>query len=96
MLEVLRTKDGEIKAVCEWYLVNINGEYDKDGIYCWINECEVSKQFENAGCLREFIKIITSNWPQLQFGYFWRKRKYPNREPRIYSRSRWLKLLGGK
>ena len=92
MLEIIKDNLGNIKAVCEFYSVNEKGEWDKSGIYCWINEVFVSKSYQNNGCLRKFVEMITSKYPQFQFGYFWRRKKYGNRI-RIYHKFRWLKLI---
>jgi len=93
MLEIIKDELGNIKACLEFYSVNEKGEWDFKGIYCWINEVAVSKSYQNNGCLRKFVKIITSKYPQFQFGYFWRQNKYPDRKIRIYHKARWMKLL---
>ena len=95
MLEVIRNHNGNIKGCCEWYLVNERGEFDNQGEFIWINECEISRKYRNNGLLKEFARIIMRKCPQAKFGYFWRKVKYPDRKPRIYHRARWLKLTGG-
>jgi hypothetical protein len=95
MLEILHAYDNNIKAVCEWYQVNVNGEFDRNGEFVWVNQVEVSPYFRNENVLKEFIKIIIDKCPKAKFGYFWRKDKYPNRKPRIYHKAQWLKLIGG-
>ena len=95
MLEVLRDDKNNIKACCEWYLVNINGEYDPKGDMVWVNEVEVSKDFKGYKLFQEFARIIMTKCPQAMFAYFWRKTKYPNRKPKIYHKVQWLKLIGG-
>ena len=92
MLEIIKNNEGEILGACEFYAVNSKGEYAADGIYCWINEVEISKSAEHKGLLKQFAEIITSKYPQFLFGYFWRKYKYPNRSPRIYTRFQWQNL----
>jgi hypothetical protein len=95
VIEILRTDDGTIKAVCEYYIVDNNGNFAPKGEYAWINECEIAPQFRGNGILKNFAKIIMEKNPQARFGYFWRQRKYPERTPRIYHKSRWLKLING-
>lgn len=95
MLEILRTDDGQIKAVCEYYIVDSKGNFDGKGKYIWIEECEVSQAYRGNGNLKTFIKLITDKHPEFEYGYFWRQRKYPGRPPRIYSKRQWLKLIGG-
>lgn len=91
MLEVLRTDNGEIKAVCEYYVVNSDGSMNDKGIYAWIAETEISPQYRNNGCLKNFIRLITNRYPQLQFGYF-KRLKYGGRI-KMYSKKRWLSLI---
>ena len=93
MQEVLRDSHGEILGCCEFYAVNDKGEYDSKGIYCWINEVEISKSAEHKGLLGQFILIITSKYKQFKFGYFWRLRKYKSRPPHIYTREQWLRRI---
>ena len=93
MLEIIHDENGELKAVCEWYLVDGQGNFDNNGEFVWINECEISPQCRNNGILKDFAKTIMEKCPQAKFGYFWRKIKYPNRGIRIYHQARWLKLL---
>ena len=93
MLEIIRDENKNIQAVLEFYAVNAKGEWDEKGIYCWINEVEVNKSYRNSGSIKQFVKIITSKYPQFQFGYFWRKKKYPDRSPRIYTKRQWLKIV---
>ena len=95
MLEILKTDDGTIKAVCEWYLVNEKGGYDTAGDMVWVNEVEISPQYRNNGILKYFAKIIMIKCPQAKFAYFHRRKKYPERGIRVYHKMRWLKLTGG-
>lgn len=100
MLEILRTSDGTIKAVCEYYVVDVNGFFDAKGLFIWVNELEIAPPFRREGLLKEFIKIIIEKEPQAQFGYFLRYKKYSEtdfplrKHLRIYHKARWLKLLG--
>jgi len=93
MLEVLRDNNGGILGCCEYYIVDEKANIDDKGLYIWINNCEVSKSAEHKGCLREFVRIIAGLHPWTQYGYFWRKQKYPDRSPRIYSRRIWMNLI---
>ena len=92
MLEIIRSDEGEILGACEFYAVDAKGNFASDGKYCWINECEISKSAEHKGLLKQFAQIITSKYLQFQWGYFWRKNKYPARSPRIYTRYQWQNL----
>ena len=96
MLEILKTEDNQtIKAICEYYIVDENGNFDRNGKFVWINEVEVAPQFRNNGCLKSLVRnIMNKISKECEFGYFGRYRKYPNRKFRIYHKSRWLKLIG--
>lgn len=99
MLEVITDEQGNLKACLEFYVVDSEGHMDDKGVYCWINDCYVSKSAERNGCLKSFVKIIIQKYSQLQFGYFWRD-KYKDKEGkwrlRVYSKRRWLNLAGGE
>jgi len=97
MLEILRDAEGNIKAALEFYIVDSAGNMDDKGLYCWINDCEVSKSHRNNGCLKYFIGTIMKKYPQLQFGYFWREKYRTENDKwrlRMYSKNKWLKLIG--
>ncbi len=93
MIEILRTETGDIKAVCEYYLVDKDGNFDNQGEFVWVNECEISPQYRNNGILKYFTKTIIEKNPTAKFGYFYRLRKYPDRGIRLYHKVRWLKLI---
>jgi hypothetical protein len=93
MIEILRTEKGEIKAVCEYYLVDGKGNFDNQGEFVWVNECEISPQYRNNGILKYFAKTIIEKNPTAKFGYFHRLKKYPERGIRLYHKVRWLKFI---
>ena len=95
MIELLKTDTGEIKAVCEYYIVDEKGNFDRQGEFAWINECEIAPQYRGNGILKSFAKTIMEKYPQLKFGYFHRRKKYPDRGVRLYHKYMWLKLTGG-
>ena len=89
MLEVLYDNLGEIKAVCEYYVVDKYGHMDDKGAYIWVNDCVISPKYRNNGCLINFVKIITNRYPQAKYGYF-KREKYNNRV-HMYSKNQWLR-----
>jgi hypothetical protein len=98
MIEILHDEQNNIKAVCEYYVVNSNGEFDRNGEFIWINEYEVSSQYRNNGIfkiVKHLAKAVMEKNPQAKFGYFHRIKKYPERGIRLYHKYRWLKLIGG-
>ncbi len=102
MIEILKDENDNIKAVCEYYIVDIEGHFDKDGEFVWVNEVYINPQYRNSGILQKFFGILINKCPQAKFGYFWRQNKYPdekfpNRKSiRIYTKQQLLKLIGGK
>jgi len=94
VIEILKDNKENIKAVCEWQLVDSNGNFKQNGEFVWISEVEISSQYRNNGILKVFARIIMTKAPQAKFGYFWRQKKYPNRKIKIYHKYQWLKLIG--
>ena len=94
MLEVIR-ENGEIVSCCEFYVVDAQGNYCKDGKYIWVNQLETSKSKEGNTYkyVQHYIKRITTVCPQAEFGYFSRE-KY-QRRIRMYHKRRWLRLFKG-
>jgi len=93
MLEIIYKKNGDIKAVCEWWMVNKWGYKDPTGEFVWIEDLEVTKSERNNGSIRAFIKIISDKVPSAKYGYFFRQRKYPGREQKTYTREQWLRRI---
>lgn len=95
MLETIRDNQGEIKAVCEWYIVDSQGHFDTQGKYIWIEQLEFSNSVngDGNGYVKEFVKRITSLAPHCMYGYF-RREKY-NGRVRLYSRETWLNFANG-
>lgn len=90
MIEILRDEQGNLKAVCEYYVVDKDGHMKDDGEYVWVNEMEVAPQYRNNGCLRKFVSKIVTMYPQAKYGYFSRE-KY-NKRVRMYSKRQWLNI----
>ena len=94
MIEVIRDEDGNIKAVCEWLLLNEQGLISEQGVYLLICELEINPGSRGNGVLRKIIKNIYVKCPEFKTCAFVRETKYPGRSPRVYTRSRWAKLIG--
>lgn len=95
MLETIRDDKGEIRAVCEWYIVDSQGHFDVSGEYVWVEQFEFSNSVngDGHGYIKEFIGRIINLVPHCKFGYF-RRNKYKGRV-RLYTKSRWLKFVNG-
>lgn len=90
MLELIKDDQGNIHAVCEYYVVDKDGHMKDDGEFIWVNEVEVAPQYRNNGNLRSFVSKIVAMYPQAKYGYFSR-RKYNDRV-RMYSKEQWLNI----
>ena len=90
MLEIIRDSNGIIQAVCEYYVVDVNGAYSSVGEWVWIEQMEFSSSVNGHGLgyVKQFIKNITAQVPWAKYGYFDRK-KYGGRI-RLYAREKWL------
>jgi len=95
MLEIIKGDNGELKAVCEYYIVDADGHFDNFGEFVWVNDVYIDPRYRNNGILKSFAKTIMDRVPHATFGYFWRQGKYPGRKFRMYHKARWIKLLGG-
>lgn len=96
MIDILYKDNGDIKAVCEWWMVNREGKFDPSGDIVWIEDLEVSKSERGNGSIGKFVKIITDKVPNAKYGYFFRQRKYPNRPQHTYSKEMWLRRIKEK
>jgi len=92
MIATYKDDKGNIQAVAEWWLVNIDGTFNDKGDYVWISELENNKDYRHKGLIKYFIKKICDATPNAKYGYFWRKKKYPNKRQKMYSRKSWLKI----
>lgn len=91
MLEIIKDNNNNIKAVCEWSLVDCNGHFDTKGEYIWINNIFINPEERGNGMIKRFTKKITDKVPWFRYGYF--KRSKYNERHRIYDRNQWLRLI---
>lgn len=94
MLEVIR-EQGNIVAVCEWYLVDKSGALDSKGEYVWLAQIEISGSHKNNGVIgfgRQFYKGIIEKAPTAKCAYFQRRDKQ-NNKVRLYGKGVWSKIF---
>lgn len=95
MLEVIRNDNGDMIAVCEWLLLNNQGQLDDTADTMFIGEMEINKQYRGQGILKQVIRNLLIKCPQASKCLFFRKGKYPDRNYSLYTRDKWIKLVGG-
>ena len=93
MLEIIRDDKGNIKAVCDYLIINKQNRIDKEGSNFIIEEVEINPEYRNNGILRKFIKIMLIKYPKIEIFYFVRGYKYPGRAMRIYTRKQFETLI---
>ena len=96
MIEVVRGSDGNIIACLEWYLVDVNGNFDIHGSFVWIEQYEISDSHKQNGILgisRKILEKIIAKAPTANFGYF--KRQKYNGRVRLFHKRHWIRLLSG-
>lgn len=96
MIELITDANGELKAVCEFYVVDQQGLLNDNGRLVWIQDVYISPSVRGNGILKTFTKNIIKKVPQAEAAYFIRGQKYPDRKPKLYHKRQWLKLLGGE
>ena len=93
MLEIIRDKDKNIIAACEYYVVDEKGNWDQKGEFIWVNQLDYSGSVNGHGfgLVKELVKRITKKVPWCKAGYF--KREKYNGRVRLYSRRMWERLI---
>lgn len=96
MIEIVTDDKGELKAVCEYYIVDQQGLLNDNGRLVWIQDVYISPSVRGNGVLKTFTRNIIKKVPQAEAAYFIRGSKYPDKKPKLYYKNQWLKLIGGK
>jgi hypothetical protein len=92
MIEVVRNDKGDITAICEYLIFNNLGGLDEEGNKIFIGDVEINPEHQRKSILRHFIKVLLVKYPKLEQCYFYRKKKYPYRDYRTWTRAK-LELL---
>lgn len=93
MIEVIYDGHGNIKAVCEWLLFNKLGKIDDEGHLLFIGDMEIVQAYRGNGVVKEFIRRLLDKVPQATRCFFYRKKKYPGRDYRVYDRTKWTRRM---
>ncbi len=86
MLEVKRDDKGNMTAVCEYLLFNKLGQLTEEGETMFIGELEINPEHRGNGILKGFIKTLLTKYPKAEQCFFYRRKKYPDRDYRVYTR----------
>lgn len=84
MVYTEKTKQGFIYAYAEWWIVNKDGQIDRNGEYVFINDLWIHEDYRYKGVMRRFIHKGAKEYPQLKYLYY-RRGKYSDRLT-LYSR----------
>lgn len=93
MIECLRDNEGRIIGVCEWLLFQ-DGILHRSGDTMFIGDFEINPEFRGKGTIRHFMKALHDKNPQAKRLVFLRNYKYPDRDPRSYTREQIAKHIG--
>ena len=58
MLTTLKDEFGLCFAVCEWEIVNKDGQFQEGGEYCYVQDCWIHPYYIRSGTLKRIIKMI--------------------------------------
>jgi hypothetical protein len=95
MIEVLRDRDKRLTAVCEYLILTEDGHLHNDGTKIFIGELEINPEHRGKGLVKYFIKTLMDKYPKIDKCFFVRKRKYPDRDCRMWTRKKLEILLRG-
>ena len=83
---VLKDFFGQIKACCEFWLVNKDGTRNPAGEYVWVHHIETSDGIEGQEVIREIIDEIAESCPTA-IGAYWQREK-TGELPHLFVRNR--------
>jgi len=93
MLEILHDEKGNIKAVCDYLILNKEKVMDDDGGWLVVEEIEINPEYRNNGIIRLFIKTLLEKHPKIEICSFIRAIKHPDRAMRTYPRKQFELLV---
>jgi hypothetical protein len=85
MIAMIRDEEGNITAVCEWFLLDNDGLVSPYGETIFIGELEVNPGHRNGLCLKKFIKLGMELAPNAKKVCWFRETKYPGRKRRLFN-----------
>ena len=86
MLEVVKTDDGDIIAVCEILRLNSDGVFDVNGTVAAIMEIEVSRKYRGTEIVRRMLSDMRKKYDGVDRVVFCRAKKYPGRNRAVMLR----------
>jgi hypothetical protein len=85
MLELYYDNEGKVIGAMCWRMCNEKGLMDDNGIYGFVDEIWIwNGTKDGIKIIREFINRCFSQFPQMQYAY-WKRKKYSNRI-KVYTR----------
>ena len=94
MINMLYNSGGFPFAIIEWQIVNVQGQFEDDGEYCYIQDYWIHPAWrsEHKIILTELSQQIADHKFSKNLKWiYWRRYKYNDRLSKLYSKDRFLK-----
>lgn len=94
MISTLKNLDGYPIAYLEWEIVNVQGQFEENGEYCYIQNYWIHPiwRSENRLILFELSHQINDHkFSKNMKWIYWRRYKYNERLSKLYPKERFLK-----
>lgn len=93
MITSLKTSEGYIFAVSEWWICNVNGHLQDDGEYCQVREMWIHPAHRSVSTLREIVHKMNNDKFMLNVKWvYWRRDKY-EKISKLFPRERFIKEM---
>ena len=90
MLTVIRDDIGCILAACDWWPVDIDGNWTPNGRYIWVEQLEINSLIDGKDIIRKIIDDIGTRCPWAA-GAYWIRRDSTGERPHAFKRFRLMK-----
>lgn len=94
MLSTLKNSDGYVISYLEWEIVNVQGQFEEGGEYCYIQSYWIHPFWrdENRLILSELSQQINDDKFSKNVKWiYWNREKYNDRLSKLYPKERFLK-----
>lgn len=95
MLSTLKNSDEYIIAYLEWEIVNVQGQFEDEGEYCYIQDYWIHPnwQSENKIILAELSKQVSEHsFSKNMKWVYWNREKYNYRKSKTYFKEKFLEV----
>ena len=91
MLTVVRAAHGALLAVCDWWLVDVQGQWTPQGDYVFLNQLETTPGVNVHTVRRHLVQEIGALVPWT-VGVYWERRDHLTRRLHAFRRSQLRQL----